>query len=74
MDIEFRAFEFGEPVEVISVAKYLGSMISWAKPVEVAFHPRFGVAETSYKKMLLVWNCKFPRKRKVKLLFVPSFI
>ena len=60
-------FNSGEPVEVVEVVKYLGSMISFAKPFEVAFMHRLGVAETAHKKMRLVWNCNMPRKRKIKL-------
>ena len=70
-------FASGEVVEVVTVAKYLGSTISWNKPFEIAFQHRLGVAETAYKKMRLVWNCNMPRKRKVKLFmttFVPSLI
>ena len=58
-------FSSGGPVEVVDVVKYLGSMISFNKPFEVAFLHRLGVAETAYKKMRLVWNCNMPRRKKV---------
>ena len=70
-------FASGGVVEVVAVAKYPGSMISWNKPFDIAFLHRLGVAETAYKKMRLVWNCNMPRRRKVKLFmttFVPSLI
>ena len=66
-------FSSGEPVEVVDVVKYLGSMIFFNKTFEVAFMHRLGVAETAYKKMRLVWNCNMPRRRKVKL-FMATFV
>ena len=66
-------FSSGEPVEVVEVVTYLGSMISFTKPFDVAFMHRLGVAETAYQKMRLVWNCNMPRKRKIKL-FMATFV
>ena len=66
-------FSSGEPVEVVGVVKYLGSMVSFSKSFEVAFMHRLGVAETAYKKMRLVWNCNMPRRRKIKL-FMATFV
>ena len=66
-------FLSGSRVEVVSSVKYLGSLISWHKPFETAFHHRLGVAETAYKKMRLVWNCNMPRSRKIKL-FMSTFV
>ena len=66
-------FQSGSRVEVVSSVKYLGSLISWHKPFETAFHHRLGVAESAYKKMRLVWNCNMPRTRKIKL-FMSTFV
>ena len=42
-------FRDGTPVQTTTQIKYLGSMISWDKPSEVAFKHRAGLAESAYK-------------------------
>lgn len=64
----------GTKVPQVDTVKYLGSMISWAKPFETAFYHRAGVAEETFKKLRLVWNSSLPRRHKVRIFqstFVP---
>ena len=52
-------------------------MISWEKPFEVAFRHRASVAESSYKKLRLVWNSSLPYKEKLSMfqsVSIPTLI
>ena len=59
-------FSDGTSVQTTTQVKYLGSMISWDKPFEVAFRHRASVAETSYKKLRLVWNSSLPYRQSLE--------
>ena len=70
-------FSDGTPVQTTTQVKYLGSMISWEKPFEAAFRHRASVAESSYKKLRLVWNSPLPYKEKLRIfqsVFIPTLI
>ena len=70
-------FSDGTTVQTTTQVKYLGSMISWDKPFEVAFRHRASVAETSYKKLRLVWNSSLPYREKLRIfqsVFIPTLI
>ena len=54
-------FSNGTPVPT------LGSMISRIKPFDVAFKHRAGLAESSYKKLRLVWNSSLTYREKLKI-------
>ena len=57
--------------------QYLGNLISWVKPFDTAFKHRAGLAETSYKKLRLVWNSSMSRKEKMHIfqtVFIPTLI
>ena len=60
-------FENGEGVPTTPQLKYLGSMIAWEHPFQVAFLHRSGLAETAYKKLRLVWNSRLPAKTKLRM-------
>ena len=60
-------FSNGTPVPTTTQIKYLGSMIAWVKPFDVAFRNRAGLAESSYKKLRLVWNSPLAYKEKLKI-------
>ena len=60
-------FTNGKPVPTTTQIKYLGSMISWVKPFDTAFKHRAGLAESSYKRLRLVWNSSLPYKEKLKI-------
>ena len=67
----------GSPVPTTTQVKYLGSLISWLKPFDVAFMHRAGIAETSYKKLRLVWNSSLPYREKLKIfqsVFISTLI
>ena len=65
----------GEKVQTTTQTKYLGSMISWTKPFEVAYQHRAGIAETAYKKLRLIWNSSLSKKKKKKLhIFQSTFL
>ena len=42
-------------------------MVSWEKPIEVAFRHRAGIAETSYKRLRVVWNSSLSRRSKLRI-------
>ena len=63
----------GTPVPTTTQIKYVGSMISWTKPFDVAFKHRAGLAESSYKKLRLVWNSSLRYQEKLKI-FLSVFI
>ena len=70
-------FTNGSLVKTTPQAKYLGSLISWDKPFDMAFTHRFNLAEEAFKKLRLVWNSSIPIKEKVKIFqatYVPSLI
>ena len=58
-------FKSGQKVPTTTQVKYLGATIAWEKPFDAAFRHRAAVAETTYKKLGLVWNSTFPRKAKL---------
>ena len=67
----------GQEVPTTTQAKYLGNLISWVKPFDTAFKHRAGLAETSYKKLRLVWNSSMSRKAKLRIfqtVFIPTLI
>ena len=68
-------FSNGEKVQTTTQTKYLGSMISWTKPFEVAYQHRAGIAETAYKKLRLIWNSSLSKKKKLHIFqstFLPT--
>ena len=70
-NLEFRD---GTQVPTTTHIKYLGSMIAWEHPFEIAFRHRAALAEESYKKLRLVWNSSRSNKHKlhiVRTTFVP---
>ena len=60
-------FQNGEPVQTTTHVKYLGSLISWEKGFDTAFKHRAGIAESSYKKLRLLWNSSLSRKARLKI-------
>ena len=66
-------FHSGERVKTATQNKYLGKKISWAKPFEVAYQHRAGIAETAYKKLRLIWNSLLSKKKKLHI-FQPTFL
>ena len=60
-------FMDGTPVPTTTQIKYLGSMISWTNGFDVAFKHRAGLAESSYKKLRLVWNSSLRYEEKFKI-------
>ena len=70
-------FVNGEEVPTTTQAKYLGSVVSWEKPFEAAFKHRAALAETSYKKLRLVWNSSMSRHKKLNIfqsVFISTLI
>ena len=70
-------FADGAAVQTTTQVKYLGSMISWDKPFEVACRHRASIAETSCKKPRLVWNSSLPYREKLRIfqsVFIPTLI
>ena len=68
-------FSTGEQVKTTTQIKYLGFMIAWTKPFEVAYQHRAGLAETAYKKLRLIWNSSLSRKKKLHVfqsIFLPT--
>ena len=57
----------GSRVPESEQVKYLGSQVSWVKPFETAFFHRASLAETSYKKLMLVWNSSLTKKAKIRI-------
>ena len=67
-------FRDGTQVPTTTHIKYLGSMIAWEQPVEIAFRHRAALAEESYKKLRLVCNSNRSKKHKLyifRTIFVP---
>ena len=67
----------GQEVPTTTQVQYLGSFVSWSKPFDTAFKHRAGLAETSYKKVRLVWNSNMSRKEKLHIfqtIFIPTLI
>ena len=67
----------GSQVKTTPQIKYLGSLVSWEKPFEVAFYHRLGLAEEAYKKLRLVWNSNKTRSSKVRVfqtVFLPTLL
>ena len=60
-------FKNGELVQTRTHVKYLGSLISWDKGFDTAFKHRAGIAESSYKKLRLLWNSSLSRKSKLRI-------
>ena len=52
----FPKFLSGQAVPTTTQVKYLGSMVSWKKPLEKAFYHRAAMAEEAFRKLRLVWN------------------
>ena len=55
--------------------KYLGGMIAWEQPFEIAFRHRAALAGESYKKLRLVWNSNRSNKHKLYIFrttFAPT--
>ena len=70
-------FKDGTAVPTTTQIKYLGSMISWSKPFEVAFKHRAALAETAYKKLRVVWNSSLQYREKLKIfqsVFIAALI
>ena len=70
-------FSGGEEVPTTTQIKYLGSMIAWDRPFEAAFRHRAGIAESSYKKLRLIWNSRLSRREKLnifQLVFTSTLI
>ena len=57
----------GTRVPEADQVKYLGSLVSWTKPFETAFFHRAALAETTYKKLRLVWNSSLSRNSKLRI-------
>ena len=67
----------GSQVKTTPQTKYLGSLVSWEKPFEIAFYHRLGLAEEAYKKLRLVWNSNKTRSSKVRVfqtVFLPTLL
>ena len=60
-------FADGTKVPLADQVMYLGSLVSWLKPFETAFFHRASIAETSYKKLRLVWNSSLSKKTKIRI-------
>ena len=58
-------FRDGTAVPTTTHIKYLGSMISWEQPFDIAFRHRAALAEEAYKKLRLVWNSRRSLKHKL---------
>ena len=61
-------------VPTTEVVKYLGSMITWSHPFDMAFKHRAALAEEAYKKLRPIWNSSLPKPTKIKIFqstFVP---
>ena len=54
------SFSDGSPVPTTTQVKYLGTMVSWNSPLNMAFKHRAALAESGYKKLRLVWNSNLP--------------
>ena len=68
-------FQDGTTVPTTTQVKYLGSMVSWDKPFDVAFKHRAALAESAYKKLRLVWNSHLPYRERLKIfqaVFIPT--
>ena len=68
-------FRDGTAVPTTTHIKYLGSMISWEQPFDIAFRHRAALAEEAYKKLRLVWNSRRSLKHKLyvfRTTFVPT--
>ena len=58
----------GTQVPTTTHIKYLGSMIAWEQPFEIAFRHRAALAEESYKKLRLVWSSNRSNKHTLYIL------
>ena len=70
-------FADGTLVPTSYTVKYLGSMINWQKPFEVAFRHRAVLAEEAYKKLRLIWNSTLSQHKKIRIFqstFVPVLV
>ena len=66
-------FQDGSLVPTTPHIKYLGSMICWKNPFDMAFYHRRGLSEQAYKKLRLVWSSTMPQKHKLKV-FQATFL
>ena len=60
-------FQNGDSVPTTTHIKYLGSMISWETSFVTAFKHRAGIAESSYKKIRLLWKSSLSPKSKLNI-------
>ena len=70
-------FADGTLVPTSYTVKYLGSLINWQKPFEVAFRHRAALAEEAYKKLRLIWNSTLSQHKKIRIFqstFVPVLV
>ena len=68
-------FRDGTVVPTTTHIEYLGSMIAWEQPFDIAFRHRAALAEESYKKLRLVWNSRRSLKLQLyvfRTTFVPT--
>ena len=64
----------GSPVRTNYTVKYLGSMINWLQPFDVACKHRAALAQEACKKLRLIWNSTLSQARKLQIFqstFVP---
>ena len=57
----------GDPVPITESSKYLGSQVSWNKPMLTALHHRFSLAKTSFNKLQHLWRSRLNRRIKVHI-------
>ena len=60
-------FSDGTAVPCKEVVKYLGSLIAWNRPFDIAYKHRTALAEEAYKKLRLVWNSLLGVKTKLRI-------
>ena len=67
----------GTVVPCKEVVKYLGSLIAWNKPFDIAYKHRTALAEEAYKKLRLAWNSSLGVNTKLRIfqsIFLPVLL
>ena len=72
-EIIILRFSNGSPVRTNYTVKYLGSMINWLQPFDVACKHRAALAQEACKKLRLIWNSTLSQARKLQI-FLSTFV
>ena len=67
LEAEQIHFANGDPVPITDSSKYLGSQVSWNKPMLRALHHRFSLAKTSFNKLQHLWRSRLNGRIKVHI-------